>query len=496
MAAMMSAGRSVAGMSRGCGIVGSLLAAALLVNAACAVVQGQTTLSIFRKEMEDAEVLYFKGDMARALARLKQAREAIKKERKEADPTLMDAQVDIVEAEILGSQGYLGAATARLTSARDDLTKRGIYYAKKSRATADDLARINFLLGYCDLLRGDLSFVQAHIDSVLKGDAIAIKKCRIHYESGMDIIRTTFKSTGFRDYEVQLRLMNKAEFRFVRLLVIDGDLDRATSYLQDAEQLMKDDFVWILEFVPIGRAGDAMDKATTRRTTAQSRRPQGGGAQGSGNESEDAKKELERRQRKAGKTDGAAANADEPPQQEDQLRASYLAREAKRAALLYLECLAVKTELYLAKAIGEPSFSERAEEAASLARDIAEEKCSGTYHVDRTRLQLAKVYCERHENAIRKSNTEKDDMFDIDGRTTNVHMNAAKTYLDDAREMAELAGERVSKLNPANPLHVELLECELQLASLSKDTSEVERVRRAITQFAEERSQDKPAKSK
>ena len=87
-------------------------------------------------------------------------------------------------------------------------------------------------------------------------------------------------------------------------------------------------------------------------------------------------------------------------------------------------------------------------------------------------------------------------MFDIDGRTTNVHMNAAKTYLDDAREMAELAGERVSKLNPANPLHVELLECELQLASLSKDTSEVERVRRAITQFAEERSQDKPAKSK
>jgi hypothetical protein len=476
--------------------VGVIVVALFFANAACTAVHGQsvfgqTTLSVFRKEMEDAEVLFFKGDTTRALARLKQAREAAKKEKKESDPLVRDALVDIVEAEVLALQGYLGAATSRLISARDDLQKRGLFYASRG-ADALYLEPINFRIGLCDILRGDFVFVQSYIDDVLQGDALAVRKCREHYESGLGIIRETFKTTDFREYEVQRRLLNRAEFRFARLLIIDGDLDRATSYFQDAEQTMKDDFVWIIEFVPIGRAGASLQQARERR-------PQTAGQSGGGNApdaAQSAEKELERRAKRSGKSKDGGSAGDEPLEPEERLRSSYYEREAMRCALVYLECLAVKTELNLAKAVNEPLTLERAEEAASLARDIAEEKCPGTYHVDRTQLQLAKVYCERHKQSLSVSKVRTDDTVEVEGKTTNVHANAAKTYLDDAKELVEIAGDKVGKLNLANPLHVYLLDVQKRIASLSDDPSEVDRVQRAIVRYAKDRGADKPPKTR
>ena len=487
----------------------------------------QTTLSpVYQRELEDAEAQFFKGDLDKSLERMRDARNAVRDARKDAakgkptmDHTVAESIVDIMEAEVRGIQGYLSTAAGKLAGAQKDLNSRARFYAKNPRLpdSGSMLGKINYRLGYCDVLRGDLAFQKAFVDAVTSGDPITLKRCIDPYENGLQIIRNTWNVTDASDLEIQMRLMNKCDFRFVRILIIKGELDRAMAYYQDAEKLMKLDWVWIVNYAPpslIIQALDDADRELAKIKEQKERAARASAGQAStGSQSnedkqtaEEIKREKEREQLRRLQMAGAysfsaptksGTSAIKTSHGDDGLRLSSFERDSTRVAITYMESLSVKSDLNLALAQKEQNPTpalEKAEQAISAARDLAEDKLPGTPFVDEARLQLARVYCKRYQESLRKSTERPDDVVEIDDQLSNVHKNAATTYLNDAREIVELCEQRVQTLNDAHPLRARLLDVRQQLALLSQDSGAIDAVRIAIARFAEKREEDKPPK--
>ena len=461
-------------------IRGAAVLAAMSLGVAFAksgVVCGQSMADVhemksrFVTEMEDAEVLFFLGSFDEALRLCAEAGKAVEAERKgktvfaTGDPLLLESVADVLEAEIRCSQGYLGAATSALESAKKKLTTRAVYWARRG-ASGNDLKAYNFRLGYIEMCLGDVDLIDARIHGVVTGDQTAIKKCRSHYEEGIKIIRNTYLLTDAKDFDLQKRLMTKCDIRYARLLALDGDILRARSCFNDAEKVVKSDPLWIQQFSPEGQAGAALAGASAGKGTAPVQPTQV--------------------QNNAGSQSPQAAST-LVNDRGDSLEATNEEREKTRTVLHYLDLLSTQVELNLADK--KPVL---AEEAAVLARDIAEERFpdAGVFH-DATVL-LSRVYCACYEDALRRSREHKDEVVELDGQLVNVYEKAAESYLRDARDLTEQTATAVQEMNASRPIHFAIMEVKKQVAALRKDAAAIASLDAEIQRLSSARKADKP----
>lgn len=406
------------------------------------------------QELEDAEILLFQGNYDEAYRRLEHAREAIRAE-VPFHRALYEGVVDILQAEGRLPQGYFSTVKKKLDDSVRILTDRAVFFAKQG-ATQEQLQGYNFKIGYAKLLLGDLAVADARVRSIIDGNngsQAALKSCRPLYDEGIGFIRGTWNAlpNGSAD-AMHARLMHKADLREVMLLVLEGDLSRAEGIFDNVEQFVRTkDEGWIRQFHPDGEAAAGIAAA--------------GG-------------------------NGAAPGQDEPPALAPArvgLQATPEQREAIRVALFYIELLAVKARLQLAL-----KNLPIAEEAASLARDIAEERFPRGAAHRTTMLELAEVYLACHAHEVEEAIRNPTDVFTYQGRVVNVHQRAAESYLDDAAELVASVEQEMAQANASQPIHFFAADLRRRIAEVRKDDRAIQDAQRDLKKWADARKQDKP----
>jgi hypothetical protein len=318
------------------------------------------------------------------------------------------------------------------------------------------------------LLIGDVALSEARVQSILDGRDASLKKCKAHFEDGIQIMRDTWKKTDEEGLDIQVRLMQRSDLREVTMLILDNDLARARSLYDEVERFMfEKDIEWRRLFHPDGEAGAAL-----QANLQQGVKPGAGGAV------------------PAGTPQPAPSVAAESPAltgEQLRLKASQQARDAVRVAFLYLELLTVKTRLNLAD-----DNLAVAEEAAALARDIAEERFpnGGPHRV--SMLELADVYLSCYEHQAEEARRNRDDVFEFNGQPVNVHQKAAESYLADAEELVETVEKESIELNPSQPVHFFAANLRRKIASVRKDPSGMAAAERELNRLADARKQDRP----
>jgi hypothetical protein len=428
-------------------------------------------------ELEDAEILMFQGKYDEAYRRCEHARKAILQE-VPFDRALIEAAVDMLQAEIRLVQGYFSTARKKLEGAGKSLTSRAVFFANNG-ASREQLRAFNFRIGYAKLLLGDLAVADVRVQSIIDGDRdndAALKRCRPLYEEGIKVIRGTWNSLPddqrqiidnpvafhalrktnpelFNGLRVAGRLMHKADLREVLLLVLQGDLSRAEGIFDEVERFVQTkDLGWILQFHPDGEAGAAITAAGAN----------------------------------AGEEEVAALT----PAQLG-LKATAETREAIRVALFYIELLKVKARLQLAT-----KNLPIAEESASLARDIAEERFPKGIPHRTAMLDLADVYLACHANEVEEARRNRADVFEYQGRVVNVHQKAAESYLDDADELVATVEQEMQQENASQPVHFLAADLRRRIAEVRKDPQAIQVAKRNLGSWAEARKLDKPPPTK
>jgi hypothetical protein len=423
--------------------------------------------SRFQHELEDAEILMFRGQYDEAFRRSEYARDSLRREGG-MEKMLLDAIVDVLQAEIRAAQGYFTTAQTLLKGANKTLDQKAAWWAQRG-ASVNDLKAFNFRRGYIKLLLGDVALAEARIQSILEDRGDVLRRCKPYYEDGIAIMRDTWSKTDGEGLNVQVRLMHRSDLREVLMLILENDLSRAQSIYDEVERfIFEKDPEWRRLFHPDGEAGAAL----------QANQPGGKSNVPAGNPSQAAASQP-----------AAPANAEAATLTGEQLRlkASQQARNAVRVALLYIELLSVKAKLYLAK-----KDMAVAEEAAALARDIAEEKFpeGGSHRI--AMLELADVYLACREREAEEARRNRDAVFEFDGKTVNIHTKAAESYLADAEELLTLVEKESVNLNPSQPVHFLAADLRRKIAAVRKDPSGVSAAERELSRLADARKQDKP----
>ena len=414
-------------------------------------------------ELEDAEILMFRGDYDEAYRRCEHARDAVKREGG-MNKALLDALVDMIQAEIRLPQGFFSVARSKLERADKTLRAKAAWWAQRG-ANVNDLRAFNFRWGYAQLLRGDVALTEAKVDA-LTGKVVdegnALKKCKPHYKNGIDIIRDTWNKADANDIRVQIRLMHKADLREVVLMALEGDFFRAESVFDEVERFITtQDLMWIRQFHPDAEAGAALAAAAAAAGKDGATAPE----------------------TPAGEAIAPVALA--PAEME--MKASLKKREAVRVALLYLELLSVKARLNLAS--GKLPI---AEEAAMLARDIAEERFPSGVAYRNASLELAEVYFKCHDHEVDESRRNRGAVFEYGGQTVNVHRKAADSYLADAEELVRETEKAIQGENAAQPIHLLAADLRRRIAEVKKDPRGIQDAERDLRRLADARKLDKP----
>lgn len=422
--------------------------------------------SRFLHELEDAEILMFRGQYDEAFRRAEYARDSLRREGG-MEKMLLDAIVDVLQAEVRAAQGYFATAQTLLKRANKTLDQKAAWWAQRG-ATVNDLKAFNFRRGYVKVLLGDVALAEARIQSILEGRGDVLRRCKPHYEDGIGIMRDTYNKTDGQGLDIQVRLMNRSDLREVLMLILDNDLSRAQSIYDNVERfIFEKDPEWRRLFHPDGEAGAALQ---ANQPAAKPGAPAGNQAPAP-----------------AAGQPPADAEAATLTGEQLRLKASQQARNAVRVSLLYIELLSVKAKLYLAK-----KDLAIAEEAAALARDIAEEKFpeGGSHRI--AMLELADVYLACREREAEEARKNRDSVFEFDGKTVNIHTKAAESYLADAEELLSLVEKESVDLNPAQPVHFLAADLRRKIAAVRKDPSGVSAAERELKQLADARKQDKP----
>jgi hypothetical protein len=477
------------------GIVCTSLVLYCILAAASPPVAAQSQ-SIVNRDVKDAEMLFFRGDYEQAVDRLREAKEGlrevhadnVKRGQAGVDMIYLESVIDILQGQIRAGQGFHLAAKDLLERASSKLQRRAAMLARRGQ-TVNDLALYNYQLGFIQLCLGDIALEEAVVDAIIRKKEPNRKRCVPFFEEGMKVIRNTFAQTDFREFDLQLRLLNYCDLRFAHMLVIDGDGRRARTYFDDARELLELDVYWVEQFNPEGTAKTFSNGVGGVSKAA----PQaGGGAPGSPGP--------------APPTQGAAPNgangsppvegSSVPPStlvdiQSTSLDASVVDRHRIRTAIFYIQLLAVQAEL---EALNKQIFL--AEEAASRARDIAEEQCRGTILHAKTLVNLSNIYCDCHSHERRLASDVAKSASDGTGSAGDVHALAAESYLKDAQEFIEAAGQIVDGVNPAQPINFEIVAVRRKIAELTNDGSALESLDIRCQELAEAKRRDKPSEGK
>jgi hypothetical protein len=443
------------------------LAALFAVDAGADESEPTVGRSRFQHELEDAEILMFRGQYDEAFRRSVFARESLGREGG-MEKMLLDAVVDVIQAEIRAAQGYFSTAQTLLKGANKTLDQKAAWWAQRG-ATVNDLKSFNFRRGYVKLLLGDVALAEARIQSIVEGRGDVLRRCKPHYKVGIEIMRDTWKKTDGEGIDIQVRLMHRSDLREVLMLVMEQDLSRAQSIYDEVERfIFEKDLEWRRLFHPDGEAGAALQ---ANQPGAKPSAPTGNPVQTPAPPA-------------AAPSDAEAATL---TGEQLRLKASQQARNAVRVALLYIELLSAKAKLYLAK-----NDLAVAEEAAALARDIAEERFpeGGSHRV--AMLELADVYLASYDHQAEEARRNRDAVFEFDGKTVNVHTKAAESYLADAEELLALVEKESVDLNPSQLVHFLAADLRRKIAVVRKDPDGVTAAERELRRLADARKQDKP----
>ena len=449
--------------------------------------------SIFNRDVEDAEMLFFRGDYDKAIERIRVAKdglrdlhfESVRRRAVNVDVVYLESVLDILKAQVRTGQGYTASAKGLLEQAGKRLYRRAAALAK-SGATVDDLAFYNYQLGFIQMCLGEVTLKEAEIEAAISNRETSRRKCIGFFEEGSKLIRGTFRNSGFRDFDLQLRLLNYCELRLAHMMVITGDAGRARTFFDDARELLETDVYWAEQFHPEGKpktfsngVGGASKVATPDNKGGGPPTPPGGPAPGPGT---------------APATPGAADEAvitafDSNNQQT--LDASTNDRHRIRTAIFYIQLLDVQAELELLS--GHPFL---AEEAASRARDIAEEQCGDSMFHAETLATLSSVCCDCFTEEMELAAKVSSGSVQRSLSTSDVHELAAQTYLADAKEFVEAAERIADSANPAQPIHFQILAVRRKLGKLRNDKSALEALDVRCREMAKLRAEDKPKAGK
>lgn len=426
--------------------------------------------SRFERDLEDAEVLMFKGRYDEAFRRSEYARIALHRQGG-MEKMLLDSVLDTLQGEIRTAQGYFSTAKRLLRGAEKTLDQKAAWWARRGM-TVNDLKHYNFRRGYVNLLLGDVAFAESRIESILGEDDGVLRRCRPYYAKGIEIIRDTWRKTDSEGLEIQVRLFYKAELREVLMLILDDDLERAQSVYDELERfIFTNDLEWQRLFHPDGVVGAAL----------AGKGPQMAGPPPPG-------------QGQAGSAADASPDSVESSlvtSSQISLKASDQERSAVRVSLLYIDLLSVKSRLYLAM-----DELPVAEEAAAYARDIAEERFPNGRSHFLTMLDLADVYLACYEQQTVEARHNRDAVFELDGRTLNIHQTAADSYLADVEELVEKVEKESASLNPANPIHFLAADLRRRVAMVKKNPDGIKDAEAVLSRLAEARQQDRPKRVK
>jgi len=446
--------------------------------------------SIFNRDVKDAEMLFFRGDYDKAIERIRVAKEglrdlhfeSVRRRAANVDVVYLESILDILKAQVRTGQGYMASAKGLLEQAGKRLYRRAALLAK-SGATVDDLAFYNYQLGFIQMCLGEVALKEAEIEAAISNRDTSKRKCIGFFEEGSKLIRGTFRNSGFGDFDLQLRLLNYCELRLAHMMVITGDAGRARTFFDDARELLETDVYWAEQFHPEGKpktfsngVGGASKVVAPDNKGGGPPPPAGGPAAGP---------------TAAPATPGAAAG--EPVttafdnNNQQSLDASTIDRHRIRTAIFYIQLLDVQAELELLS--GHPLL---AEEAASRARDIAEEQCGDSMLHAETLATLSSVCCDCFSEEMELAAKASSGSVQRSRNTTDVYELAAQTYLADAKEFVEAAERIAESANPAQPIHFQILAVRRKLGKLRNDKSALEAIDIRCREMAKLRGEDKP----
>jgi hypothetical protein len=460
---------------------------AFLCNHVIATAQ---SASVVKRDMQDAEILFFRGDFDEAVDRIRNARdglrelhlEAVKSRRVDVDLQYQESVLDTLQAQIRTAQGFHRAARDLLERTEKRLQRRAAALAKGG-ASVNDLAAYNYQLGFVRLCLGEVALEEAVIDGVIRQTEPSRKKCAPYFEEGDKIIRGTFRQSDYTDFDLQLRLVNYCELRLAHMMIIDGDVRRARTFFDDARELLETDVYWAEQFAPDGQA-KVFSNGVGGLAKAAPPAGKGGEAGAPANAASTPPTG----------TASAAGSRETPPVQtslvtatDQSLDASATDRHRIRTALFYVQLLGVQAELE--SLAGRPSL---AEEAASRARDIAEEQCYNSVVHAHALMSLSNIYCTCFEKEM-ESATSVDARSNRSMRTTqDVHAIAAQSYLADAKEFIAEAEKIAAKANAAQSIHFKILDVRRRIEKLRNDKSSLKALDDRCRAITDERQDDKP----
>lgn len=454
--------------------------------------------AFIEKELKDGELHWFRGEYDDALDCLALARAtAAVGLPPGVDPLCTAAGLELWEAEIRFEQGFGQVAQGIVKRAKGKLTTRGTQLARAGLSVAD-LASINYRLGYADLILGDIQLQRALLTYMRDGDRLPLARCLPHYETGVKTIRTTWAAQAgrndtatdlkdsfydpFTDVGRQkiraIRLVHMADLRYARMLAFAGKPQRALSYYNDVKRyLTEHDLLWLIQF---NRDGVTSDMVRTSLDI------NGGEKIASKNKNyEKSASDIEPGQSPENNDDSQSALLEF----ESSTREGPVAREARRTARQYIELLLTKAELSLDESDRRVN---EAEEAASRARDVAEEKFPNSPIHAEAITYLARVCLAATVDEAELARKNKADVFIFDGEVLNTHEQASKSYLADAAFLASELLEMSADWNPAQPWQLASTLIELNLAKLRKDPNEIRRLEIKVETVTEAMKNDKP----